>query len=245
MPDADVDLRQCYEDGSYLAGQDLLDFVKAERGDTLLLSFSRGKDSIAAWLYLRDHFTIVPYYLYLVPGMSWEEESLTYYEEVFGQHIIRLPHPLFYKLLNDFVWQTPETVATIRALDLPTYAYADVDDLLANAHGLDAPFCAMGIRSKDNLDRRRLIQQKGVVGLTGRRRFFYPIWDWNVQQVGELILAHGVKLPADYAMFGRTVVAMTYRRLKEIRNRFPADFARILDWFPLAGLELFRYEQVG
>ncbi len=108
MPDADVDLRQCYEDGSYLAGQDLLDFVKAERGDTLLLSFSRGKDSIAAWLYLRDHFTIVPYYLYLVPGMSWEEESLTYYEEVFGQHIIRLPHPLFYKLLHDFVWQTPD-----------------------------------------------------------------------------------------------------------------------------------------
>ena len=244
----EVDKRQCYPDGSYLRGVDLVNFVKAERGDTVLLSFSRGKDSIATWLYLRENgFEIVPFFMYLVPHMSWEDESLAYYEEFFGQQIMRLPHPAFYWMLNKLQWETPETVAVIRAMKLPYYNFATMDNLIAMEHGLSEPFCAMGIRQCDGLERRRLIQQMGVVGIgeRSRRRFYYPIWDWNIEQISRAILKAGVRLPADYNLFGRTVVALNYRRLREIKRQFPADYARILEWFPLAELEIFRYEQVG
>ena len=179
--------------------------------------------------------------------MSWEDESLAYYEEFFGQQIMRLPHPAFYWMLNKLQWMTPETVAVIRAMKLPYYNFATMDNLIAMEHGLSEPFCAMGIRQCDGLERRRLIQQMGVVGIgeRSRRRFYYPIWDWNIEQISRAILKAGVRLPADYNLFGRTVVALNYRRLREIKRQFPADYARILEWFPLAELEIFRYEQVG
>jgi len=248
----EVDKRQCYADGSYLRGLDLIRFVKQERGETVLLSFSRGKDSMAVWLYLRDHFNILPFYLYLIPGLSWEEESLNYYERFFNTHILRLPHPLFYQMLRNGEWQTPETVPVIRAMNLPAYDLSIIDNLIAiDCLGLDEntpeswPFCAMGIRQCDSLERRRLIQQMGVVGLGKKRRFFYPIWDWKIDQVGRIILDANLKLPIDYDLFGRTVVALNYRRLVKIRHRYPGDYQKILEWFPLAELEIFRYEKVS
>ncbi len=230
-------------DGNALRGKALIERVRELSGDTILLSFSRGKDSIAMWLYLRPHFEIVPYYLDWIPGLSWVDESLAYYEAFFGQHIIRLPHPLFWKYLNSFFFQPPERVAIIRAIDFPPYDYADLDDILCQQRGREM-YTAMGMRSADGLMRRNLMIQQGVLG-NKRRRYFYPIWDWNIEQVGRIILDSGVALPVDYELWGRTATDFTYPFLKGVRDRFPDDWQRILDWFPLADLELFRYEQVG
>ena len=230
-------------DGNALRGEALIERVRELSGDTILLSFSRGKDSIAMWLYLRPHFEIVPYYLDWIPGLSWVDESLAYYEAFFGQHIIRLPHPLFWKYLNSFFFQPPERVATIRAINFPSYDYADLDDILCRQYGREM-YTAMGMRSADGLMRRNLMIQQGVLG-NKRRRYFYPIWDWNIEQVGRIILDSGVALPVDYELWGRTATDFTYPFLKGVRDHFPDDWRRILDWFPLADLELFRYEQVG
>jgi hypothetical protein len=100
-------------DGTPLAGDDLLAALRDVTGDTVLLSFSRGKDSLAAWLHLREHFRIIPYHLEWIPGLSFVESSLAYYEDVFQTHIIRLPHPLFYQYLRDYAWQTPDQGITV------------------------------------------------------------------------------------------------------------------------------------
>jgi hypothetical protein len=232
------------EQGDALRGQALIDRVRELSGDRILLSFSRGKDSIAAWLYLRPHFEIVPYYLDWIPGLAWVNESLAYYERWFGQHIIRLPHPLFWKYLNSFFFQTPERVAVIRAINFPAYDLADIDDILCRQLGNPAMYTAVGMRAADGIMRRNLMQQQGVLG-TKRRRYFYPIWDWNIKQVAEAILDAGIKLPVDYELWGRTAADFTYDFLAGVRDRFPADWRRVLEWFPLADVELFRYEVVG
>jgi len=227
-------------DGNALRGEALIERVRELAGDKILLSFSRGKDSIAVWLYLRPYFEIVPYYLDWIPGLSWVDESITYYEQFFGQHIIRLPHPLFWQYLNSFFFQPPERIAVIRAMNFPAYDLADVDDMLGNWLGMKT-YTALGMRSADGIMRRNLMQQQGVLG-TKRRKYFYPIWDWNIEQVARIILDTGVKLPADYEMWGRTATDFTYDYLSAIRDRFPDDYRRVLDWFPLAGLGLFRHE---
>lgn len=232
------------EDGKPLAGVELMETVRRLRGDKLLLSFSTGKDSLASWLYLRDHFEIIPYYLFWVPGLSWVDEALAYYEEWFGQHIIRMPHPIFYKYLNMYAYQTPERVATLMALDLPDFSYADIENILAQWAGLDEPFAAVGMRAADNIDRRNMILQKGAIGMK-RRRYYYPIWDWNIEQVAGIILEHDVKLPKDYEYWGRTIAAFDYQYIKPIATHFPEDFERIKQWFPLIDLELMRYDEVG
>lgn len=66
----------------------------ARQGRPVLLAFSRGKDSIAAWLALRDAGVDVrPFHLYLVPGFTFVEESLAEYERYFGCEIPQLPEP--------------------------------------------------------------------------------------------------------------------------------------------------------
>ena len=54
----------------------------AESGQPVLLAFSRGKDSIAAWLAPRDAgVEVIPYHLYLIPGLSFVDESLAWFED--------------------------------------------------------------------------------------------------------------------------------------------------------------------
>lgn len=232
------------DDGQPLSSADLIQRVKDIGGDTILLSFSGGKDSIAMWLYLREHFAVLPYFLYWVPGLSFVEEAMDYYEQFFDQEIVRMPHPLFYKMLREYAYQTPERVAPLASLQLTDFDFADVDDVLANEYDLGLPFTAIGMRMKDNIDRRNMIQQKGTLG-TGRRRYYYAIWDWDVTQVSQLILNAGIKLSKEYKYWGRTLAAFDYQYLKPLATHFPDDFKRIQEWFPLIDLELFRYEKVG
>lgn len=234
------------DDGTPLAGQALIDAVKrlSPSGETILLSFSGGKDSIAMWLAIREHFNIIPYFLYWLPGLSFVDAAIDYYEDYFGTEIIRLPHPLFYNMLRTYSYREPHEIAIVQAMQLQEFDFADVDDVIAMQYGLDAPFCAIGMRAADNIDRRNLIFQQGSIGIK-KRRYYYPIWDWNVSQVSQIIIDNGVKIPADYKYWGRTLAAFDYQYLKPLREAFPDDYNRMLEWFPLLEAEFFRYEAMA
>lgn len=240
---------RCFdESGALLAGKALLQRVREIGGDKMLFSFSMGKDSLAAWLWLRDEapeLELIPYFLYWCPGLSFVENNLAYYEELLGRHILRVPHPLFYRMLRSLAYQPPERVGRILALDLPDFDYADIDNLLAQDCGLSADvFCVVGMRAADNLQRLRLIRQMGPLGFR-RRRYYYPIWDWKIGQVADAIIGHDVALPAEYWRWGRTLTAFDYQYLKPLKETYPQDYERILFWFPLLEAEMFRYEAIG
>jgi 3'-phosphoadenosine 5'-phosphosulfate sulfotransferase (PAPS reductase)/FAD synthetase len=216
--------------------------------DDLLLYFSCGKDSIAMWLWLREvapGLRIWPVYLYTVPGLRSDAENLAYYERFFGQHIMRFPHPLFYQMLNDLVYQPPERVAQILAFDLPDFKFADLDRVIAQGYLAGRSYyAAMGMRMADNLDRRMMMYQNGVLG-TKHRRFYYPIWDWSLAQVSAIIRKNQAKLPRAYQFAGRTIAAIDYYYMRPFRQAYPDDYARILEWFPLLEAEFYRYERLA
>lgn len=230
--------------GNMLTGQALIDRVRDLAGDTILLSFSCGKDSLALWLHLRDHFEIIPYYLYHVPGLQYVEQSLDYYEDWFGARIVRLPHPLFYDMFRTCAYQPVHRVGIIESLNLPRFDFADIDDIMAAYLGLENPFTAIGFRAADNIQRHRLLKQMGPLGFK-RRRYFYGVWDWTVDDVTECIRKHDIAIPADYQHWGRTIASFGYPELSAIKRAYPADYDVIRTWFPLVDVEMFRYEQVG
>ena len=53
-----------------------------------------------------------------------------------------------------------------------------------------------------------------------------------------------VKLPIDYEMFGKSFDGLDYRFLKPIKERFPEDYAKIKEFFPLIDLEILRYDKI-
>lgn len=214
----------------------------AKLTDTVALNFSCGKDSIAAWLAIRDHFKVVPVYHYQIPGLQFVEDALAYYEDFFGQRIVRMPNPAFHRMLNALVFQTPDRISKIMRLDFNEFD-RDVTWMAAMqdaGYDPEEAWCCVGLRKSDNLTRWQAITKHGAINTN--RRMFYPIFDWSKDRLFNELKAADVALPPDYLMFGRSFDGIQYQYLKPISERYPADYERILRWFPLADLELKRAE---
>lgn len=230
------------------SGEEVVRQVRAETGPGTMLAFSTGKDSIGAALALRRAFDregVTPFYLYLVPGLEFVEESLDYFERKLfgGQRIIRMPHPSLYRWLNAYLFQPPHRAAVIYAAKLPTFDYRFVHDLIRDQCGIPKALVATGVRAADSPIRRVSIMQHGPI--LRQKGEYFPIWDWNKERLVNEISAAKVKLPVDYRIFGRTFDGLDARFLIPMRKHLPRDFARLLEWFPLAEAEIFRAERLS
>jgi hypothetical protein len=231
-------------DGSPLPGPQVLDQIAADT-DTILLAFSCGKDSIAAWLTCRDRFArIVPFYMYLIPHLNFVEASLAYYEDFFGTPILRVPHPSLYRMLTGLVMQPLERIRVIEAAGLPTFDYDTLTDLIKKELGLDKhQFTASGVRAADSPTRRAAMTQYGPINWN--RHYFYPVWDMLKADLIALLTDSRIALPVDYLWFGRSFDGIDYRFLEPIRHHAPQDYETIRQWFPLVEMELIRYQSPG
>jgi hypothetical protein len=210
-------------------------------GDTVLLSFSCGKDSLACWVNLRDAgFKVVPFYMQLVPGLAFIERSLRYYEEFFGAHIYRVNHPNFYAAIDVYRHQPPWRKEAIDTMMVPIFKYGDVEEGVKRTAGLKpTAWTAVGTRFADSPLRRARMNKQGF---SIDRRHFFPICEFLKSDVVRCLAKAKVKLPIDYALFGRSFDGIDYRFLRQIKDYFPEDYVKILEWFPEAGAELFRGE---
>jgi hypothetical protein len=224
-----------------IAGAELIKECQ-KTSNTMLLAFSCGKDAIGAWLFLREHgIKVIPYYMWLVPGLSFVEEALAYYEDFFGTRICRAPHPSIFRMLNNLVFQPPEREAIIQKFELPNPDYDDVANIIKDELGLDRKiWVADGVRTADSPNRRTAILKFG--SLNYKRRAAHVIWDWNKDRLIGEIQAANVQLPIDYAVWGRSFDGIDRRFLSPLKKHFPADYAKVLEWFPLADAELARFE---
>jgi len=216
--------------------------IRAElAGKPVLLAFSCGKDAIASWLALRDAgVDVVPYYLYYLPGLRFIEDSLAGFEGIFGQRIARYPHPSLYRWLNNLVFQPPERCAVIEAARLPSPTYEQVVSLIREDHSLTPDtWVADGVRAADSIVRRTSIKTHGPMKPSNRK--VSVIWDWQKAEVLTAIAAAGIALPPDYEWFGRSFDGIDYRFLEPLSRFAPEDYRRVLEWFPLAELELVRH----
>lgn len=218
----------------------------AAEGRPVLVAFSGGKDAIAAELALQDAgIETVLAHLFYIPGrtpgrtLDFVEHGLTDLEQKLGKPIHRYPHPSFYRWLNHFVFQPPERCEVIEAARLPIPDYATMWTFIREDLGL-APdtWVADGVRASDSIVRRASFTRHGVMKPKDRK--VSPVADWLKGEVLDRIAAANINLPVDYELFGRSFDGIDLRFLKPISERFPDDFDRILDWFPLADLELFR-----
>jgi 3'-phosphoadenosine 5'-phosphosulfate sulfotransferase (PAPS reductase)/FAD synthetase len=221
---------------------DTIATVRATGAETLV-SFSRGKDSLATYLALRDKFDRIACYTYeVVPGLEFVEDSLQYYEQKMGMHIHRYPAPGLFRLLNNAVYQPHDRLDLIARLDLPPITHNLLQEFACGDAGLDYEkvYNAVGMRSKDSVQRAFSIQHNGTINHS--RRIYYPIHDWDKQQVIDIIKNAGWKLPIDYRYFSASFDGLYLKFLYPIKLYFPRDYEKICTWFPYAELECLRYE---
>lgn len=214
-------------------------------GDTTLLAFSCGKDALATWLALRPLFDrIVPVYYEPMPGLEFVDRNIAYYEAWFGCKIIRRLHPSFIRKLYHAVFQPYHRAELIASYGFPseqTYTHELILEDVRAELGLspDVPV-ATGVRASDSMCRRLAVNKFGSVNW--KRQSWQPIYDWSVDDVVDAISSAGVKLPADYHLWGRSFDGIDYRFLAPLREHYPRDYETVLKWFPLAEVEMIRRE---
>jgi hypothetical protein len=208
-------------------------------GDRVLLSFSTGKDSLAAWLVLRDAgFKVTPFYMQLIPDLQFVERSLRYYEDFFGVHIYRTLHPSFAVYFLNLWLQPPHRKEAIDRIGFYEFDYGDVEYDVKRTAGLpETAWTAVGLRRAESLARRSRIPQ---CGYSAALRKFYPVAEYTKDDLIRVLRKANVKLPVDYTLFGRSFDGLDYQYLRPIRDKFPEDYRRILKWHPLAGAEFHR-----
>jgi 3'-phosphoadenosine 5'-phosphosulfate sulfotransferase (PAPS reductase)/FAD synthetase len=212
-------------------------------GDTVILMFSRGKDSIASYYQLKKFFkTIHLVYKYRVPELKFVEESLKYFEDKFQQKIIQIPHPAFFNQINHFIFQDPNQANFIQYVGLPTHTQKEFDEWLPI--DLDCPnaYIASGVRQNDSLMRGMVIRKYGA--FNEKAKTFYPVYDWTNDQIRDCLKENDVKLPIDYEIWGKSMDGIDYRFIKPLKERLPEDYKIVKKYFPLIDLEIMRYEQI-
>ena len=227
-----------------LAGEPLIDEYIRRYGETTLQSFSRGKDSIACALGIRHRLNIVPMFFVAVPGLEFVDESLDYYERtLFHRHILRLPHPSFYRHLNNGLFQTASTNAVIEAANLKEITHLDVFAMAMKQEGLKkgSVLTAIGARAADSALRRMSMKRHGP--FRPSTLSWWPIHDYNKERLVREIERAKISLPVDYLMFGRSFDGLDAQYLIPIKKQYPRDYRRILDWYPLIEAEVWLYEK--
>jgi hypothetical protein len=222
------------------------DYSELPNSPVTLVSFSMGKDSLATYLEVCEHFEkVVPFYLEGVPGLEFVEVNLSYYENKIGRRIIRLPQPRFYAMLNDLIYQPPveERHRLIWGWGLPNHSHQEIHHAVCKCEGLDPSvvYTGIGLKYADSIQRRTALARNGLV--THSLKKYYPIAHYTKQDVLDKIKRADWKLPTDYRYFKDSFDGLQIRYLLPIKQHFPRDYARILEWFPLAECEVLRYER--
>lgn len=206
----------------------------------VVLSFSCGKDSVAAWLQLKRYFThIVPLFMHPLPGISFIDDAVKYYEDFFKTPIKVVWHPETVRMIRNRIFQPPERWQPIEDAGLfDTNKHELYKDVARESFpGFDV-YAALGVRQSDTLARHAAVKKHGTWNLNARH--FFAVYDWDKARMVAEFRKAGVRLPKDYLLYGRSFDGPSHLFLRPLFERGGPDWERAREIFPLAIVDTFR-----
>lgn len=215
---------------------------------TLLLSFSRGKDSLAAFLRcyesgLWDRFILIHMSMLDLSFFGYLNYFRSRYPDV---TIVDIMEPSMNTRRNALVLQTPLGVVAMSQTYMEIgpfspYKWTDLERYIKEDYNLTPEtLTGVGIKMVDSPMRRLAISKNGSIAMN--RLKWYPVADLTDAEVGALIKRHNLKLPRDYEYWGRTFDGFDYYFLKYIFENLPKDLQKIREEYPLIDLVYSRRE---
>lgn len=218
-------------------GTELFDPIKTQSRitDTVLVAFSGGKDSVVTLdLCCRYFKRVIPFFMYIVAGLEFQEQLLDWYERRYGLEIVRLPH---FEVSNFMRYGTFReydfSVPIISITDIYAYMRATTDGI----------WIAAGERINDSIVRRAMIKHSGTIDRNRGR--FYPVAYWTKRNVLDYIKTKKLKLGVDSKKLGFSFKSLDGHELAMVKQEFPSDYERILRMYPFAEAAVRRFEMYG
>lgn len=200
--------------------------------ESILLGFSGGKDSVVALSLCLKYFKKVqPFFMHIVPGLSFQESIIKYYEDVCGIEMIRLPH---------FVCSDFYRYGSYRAPDntVPIVSPKDTYEFLRERTGIY--WVANGERIADSIVRRAKIKSSGTID--EKRGMVYPVAEWTKADIVSYIKLNRLKVSAESEHLGFSFRGLTPYELMTLKNAYPGDWGRIKEFFPFADIAALKGE---
>lgn len=119
------------------------------------------------------------------------------------------------------------------------YKLTELADLARQRAKAPDAWCASGERRTDSFGRAGMFKSLGG-GLAAERRWLYPVWDWSADQVRALVRLHRLPLAPTWGQGASTGFRLDGNCLRQLRARWPADYERVLEQYPLAEVVLAR-----
>ncbi|ERL63845.1 phosphoadenosine phosphosulfate reductase [Schleiferilactobacillus shenzhenensis LY-73] len=172
--------------------------------------------------------------MYLVPGLEFQEMALRWYEKQYGNKIIRLPHFETSDFYRYGSFRDPDGEVKIVSV-------REEYDYLRYKTG--TYWIAGGERISDSIVRRAMIKHSGSID--EQRGRFYPLAEWTKQDVMQYIDHYHLFLSPEQKRLGFSFASLAGSELSVIRQYYPADYERILHYFPEADAGVERFERYG
>ena len=203
--------------------------------DDVIVAFSGGKESIVVLDMCMKHFKrVVPFFMYYIPGLSFQEKQLQWYELKYDIKIERLPH---FELSNHLRY------GTFRNQDatVPIIGMNDIYKWMRDKYGIR--WIAAGERSADSVVRGAMIKHSGSID--DNRSRFYPVAWWTKQEILDYIKIKKLYRGFDSRALGTSFNGVTPGGFLFLKEHFPSDYQKALRLFPLGDAVAVRYEAYG
>lgn len=215
----------------------LYDRIKAmsKITDSVIVGFSGGKDSIVTMDLCFKYFkNVVPFFMYICPGLEFQENMLRWYELHYDTKIIRVPHMDTSEFFRYGTFRTPD-------FNVPIISINDIYAYMRETTGIW--WIAAGERIADSIIRRAMIKNSSSIDINRGR--FYPISEWKKQEVLEYIKFKKLKLGKDSEQLHFSFKSLEGCELAFVKEYYPDDWKRLLKVYPLAEAAVLRYERYG
>jgi len=217
----------------------------------VLLQFSCGKDSLAAWVTLVKHgFTVVPVYKEVIPDVGFVSRCIAEYERIFQTRVWKLPYKNLFRMLYEQYGPVTRSLATEDVISAATPTEADrkresEETMTALMRQFDCEVRIIGTKASDNLSRRVNFQVQGPYN--AKERLFALTWRLKRNAPFDIIMkteinGERVPIPGFYLWLGRSPEWMFDSEYWLTRKYYPEDYDRVLRLLPEATIRTKRFE---
>lgn len=203
--------------------------------DSVIVGFSGGKDSIVTLDLCFKYFKrVVPFFMYLVPNLEFQENMLKRYEERYKTEILRIPHFECSEFLKygSFTLFDP---------DVDIVGINDTYEYLRQQTGIH--WIAAGERCADSIVRNAMIKKSGSID--HKRGRFYPLAYWKKNEVLQYIKMKKLYLSPEQKKLGFSFRSLAGNELAAIKDFYPKDYEKILKVYPFAEAGVKRFTEYG
>lgn len=213
-----------------------------------VLSFSGGKDCIAAWCCMQDAgMEVIPLHFQNYAGkIPCIENTLAFYEKFFGRKIHRTYHASVYNACQQMLYKDPQAFRAAweaGCLSMPKAA-ADLDRITEEwqaENGEASTLVTVGIKRVDSPNRAKLLMKRGQLQLekNGYRRGF-PMAGMLNRHVVDILNKYKCPLPSYYKETGESIDVLSPKSLAWMKKHDLPSYYAVLQELPLAELLNFR-----